>query len=152
MTSGQPILAKGFSSRKSEWAQCLKTCSWDCPGILQWVPEFDAQHPQKSQALAALGRYRDRYILRAHWPHSIAKWHASGLVRDPALNNPPHPPSSASHPPFLGHQVSTRLGTSSPTEARQVSPLLHIYRGPQTSPCILFGWWLTLWEFPKSPG
>jgi hypothetical protein len=30
------------------------------------------------------------------------------------------------HPPSLGHQVSIGLGTSSPTEARQDNPLLHM--------------------------
>ena len=37
----------------------------------------------------------------------------------------PHP----RHPPSLEHQVSTGLGTSSPTGARQSSPLLHIRLG-----------------------
>jgi hypothetical protein len=36
----------------------------------------------------------------------------------------PHP---CQHPPFLGHQVSTGLGTSFPTEARQGGPLLPTY-------------------------
>ena len=52
--------------------------------------------------------------------------------------------------PFLGHQVSTGLGTSSPTKARQCSPLLHMCWGPRTSPCMLFGWWLSLWELSES--
>lgn len=30
------------------------------------------------------------------------------------------------HPPSLGHQVSTRLGTSSPTEDTEGNPLLHM--------------------------
>ena len=55
------------------------------------------------------------------------------------LNYPQHPPS-------LGHWVSTGLGLSSPNEARQGSPLLHMYQGPWTSPCILFSWWLSLWQ------
>jgi hypothetical protein len=51
-------------------------------------------------------------------------------------------------PPTLGHQVSIGLGPSSPTEARQDSSLLNMCQGPQTSPCMLFGWWLSLWELP----
>ena len=44
---------------------------------------------------------------------------------------PTHPPSSSSapHPPLLGHRVSIGLSTSSPTEARQGSPLLHMCWG-----------------------
>ena len=42
------------------------------------------------------------------------------------------------------------LGSFSPTEAKKGSPLLHMCQGPQTRPCmcILFGWWLSLWELP----
>jgi hypothetical protein len=52
------------------------------------------------------------------------------------------------HSSSLEHQVSTGLGTSSPNEARQGNPLLHIYLGPWTSLCMFFGWLLSLWEFP----
>jgi hypothetical protein len=52
-------------------------------------------------------------------------------------------------PLTLGHQVSTGLGKFSPIEARQGSSLLHMCRGPWTSPCMLFGWWLGLWELPR---
>jgi hypothetical protein len=51
-------------------------------------------------------------------------------------------------PPSLGHQGATGLGIYSPTEARQVYPLLPVCQGPQTSPCMLFGSWLSLWELP----
>jgi hypothetical protein len=52
------------------------------------------------------------------------------------------------HTPFLEHQVSIGLDTSSPTEARQGSPVLHMCRGPWTSPWMLFGWWLRFWKLP----
>jgi hypothetical protein len=45
----------------------------------------------------------------------------------------------------LRHQFSTGLGTSSPT-ARKGSSLLHMCWRPRTSPCMLFSWWLRLWE------
>ena len=48
----------------------------------------------------------------------------------------------------LGHQVSTRLYTSSPTESKESSPLLHMCLRPQTGPCLLFGWWVSFWKFP----
>lgn len=38
---------------------------------------------------------------------------------------------SSPHPPSLGYQVSTGLGSSFSTEASQSSPLLHMY----------VGWW-----------
>ena len=40
------------------------------------------------------------------------------------------------HPPPWGIKSLTGLDTSSPTDARQGSPLLYM----------LFGWWLSLWE------
>ena len=62
-------------------------------------------------------------------------------------------PNPFTHPlthPILpwGHEVSTGLSASSPTEARQGSPMLHVYWGWWTSPCMLFEWWLSLWELP----
>ena len=47
------------------------------------------------------------------------------------------------HPSSLGHQVSTRLGTSSPTGQTRQSSTMYVLE-PQTSPCMLFGWWLIL--------
>jgi hypothetical protein len=61
-----------------------------------------------------------------------------------------HPPPAHPHqnPPSLGHQVSTGLRVSSPEKIRQGSPLPNMCQGPQTSPGMLFGWWLSLWELP----
>ena len=48
--------------------------------------------------------------------------------------------SPCRHPPSLGHQVSTRLGTSSPTEARQGSPSATYVPGTSGQPiCSLVG-------------
>lgn len=47
--------------------------------------------------------------------------------------------------PSLEHQVSTGLGVSFPTEVRQGGPLLHMCHRP-AHPCMLFGWWLCLWD------
>lgn len=57
---------------------------------------------------------------------------------------PTHPPSSSSapHPPLLGHRVSIGLSTSSPTMVNQGSSLLHMCPGPQTSLCMILGFWL----------
>ena len=82
--------------------------------------------------------------------------------------------------PTLAHQVFAALDTSSPTETRQRSPvgdltrqsgnsfrdsclsnwethmrhgaahLLHVCQGPWFRLCLLFGWWLSLWELPRS--
>ena len=50
------------------------------------------------------------------------------------------------YPPTLVHQVSAGLGTSSPTKARQGSPLLHVCCRPLSSSYMLFDWCLSLWE------
>ena len=52
----------------------------------------------------------------------------------------PFPPPHPRHPPSLGHQVSIGLDMAFLTETRQGSPLLHIYQGPWTNLCMLFGW------------
>jgi hypothetical protein len=54
------------------------------------------------------------------------------------------------HLSSLGPQVSQGLGASSPTEARPDSPLLYMCQGPWLSPCILPGWWFSLWELQGS--
>ena len=46
----------------------------------------------------------------------------------------------------LGYHFSIGLGSSSPTEGRPGNPLLHMYKGPWISPCMLFGLWLSLWK------
>ena len=43
-------------------------------------------------------------------------------------------------PPTVVYQVSTGLGTSSPPEARQGSPLVHLSWEPWSSSYRLFGW------------
>lgn len=53
------------------------------------------------------------------------------------------------YPRPRGHHVCTRLGSSSSTEARTGSLLLYMFQGPQTSPCMLISWWLSLWLFPQ---
>ena len=50
--------------------------------------------------------------------------------------------------PSPGHQVSTGLDSSSPTEDKQGSPLLCMFQGPQKSPDIFYDWWLSLSELP----
>ena len=52
--------------------------------------------------------------------------------------------------PTLLHQVSVWLCASSPIEAIQGRPMLHMCQGPQRSPCIFFGWWHSLWALQGS--
>jgi hypothetical protein len=73
------------------------------------------------------------------------------------LSHPPSPcfyevvlptsrPTLASLPyysPILGHRVFTQPRTSSPIDARQGHPLLHIQLEPRLPPCILLGWRFT---------
>jgi hypothetical protein len=44
------------------------------------------------------------------------------------------------YPQTLCHQVFTGLGSSSPTEAREDSPLVRMCLGLHTSSCMLFDW------------
>lgn len=53
-------------------------------------------------------------------------------------------------PLFLGHQVSSSLGTSSPAETRQGSHSSATYvPGTSYVPHIHFGWCVSLWELPR---
>ena len=47
---------------------------------------------------------------------------------------------------MLGHQASTGPRAFPPTDARQNHPLLHMYLEQWVPPCVLFGWWLSLWK------
>ena len=51
-----------------------------------------------------------------------------------------------SHSPTSGHQASTGPRTSSPIDARQGHPLLHIRLEPWVPLCVLLGWWFRPWE------
>ena len=84
-------------------------------------------------------------------PTSLCLWEGSPLPTFywPIPHSPTHPDPHASYPP-LGYQVYNKvLDTSSPTEARQDSPLLHKFQGPYTRACMIFGLWFSLWELPR---
>jgi hypothetical protein len=51
-----------------------------------------------------------------------------------------------SNSPIQGHQAFTGPRASSPTDAREGHPLLHLQPGPWVPPCVLFGWWFCPWE------
>jgi len=55
----------------------------------------------------------------------------------PDSTRPPHSPGVSSF---------WVLGVSSLTEVRPGSPLLYMWRGPQTSSCMLPGWWHSVWD------
>lgn len=71
-----------------------------------------------------------------------------------------YPPSCFTHlhlniplcPPSLGHRFSTGLGSTSATESRQSSFLLHICLGPWTSPYMFVGWRDTEEDNPRGVG
>ena len=73
--------------------------------------------------------------------HSSSSYSLSPLL----LRGYSHRPPAS---PFPEHQVSTGMGASFSTDTRQGSPLLYICWGFQTSACMFFGWWLSLWKFP----
>ena len=60
--------------------------------------------------------------------------------------NLPTPTSLPYHSPMVGHQAFTGPSTSPPPDARQDYPLLHMRLKPWVTPCVLFGWWFSLWE------
>ena len=50
------------------------------------------------------------------------------------------------HFPALGHQAFPGLKASSPIDAQQGHPLLHMRLKPWVTPCVLSGWWFSPWE------
>jgi hypothetical protein len=63
--------------------------------------------------------------------------------------SPTHPTTSASPPwhcPSPGHWAFKGPRTSSPTDAQQGHPLLHMWLVLCVPPCVLFGWWFSSWE------
>ena len=58
----------------------------------------------------------------------------------------PTPTSPLLHTPTLGYQASTGPRTAPSIDVRQNHPLLLMYLEPCIPPCILFGWWFSLWE------
>jgi hypothetical protein len=60
------------------------------------------------------------------------------------------PPTTPAYPlwhsPTLGHQAFTGPRASPPIDALQGHPLLHMRLEPWVPPCVLFGWWFSLWE------
>ena len=61
-----------------------------------------------------------------------------------------HPPiPSFTHPqhsPMLGHWTFPGSRASSPIDAHQGHPLLHMLLEPWVPPCVLLGWWFSPWE------
>jgi hypothetical protein len=67
----------------------------------------------------------------------------------PLLTNPPTPGSWPWHSPTLGHRAFMGPRVSLPTDDGQGCPLLQMQLEPWVPPCVLFGWWSTLWEFRR---
>jgi hypothetical protein len=62
---------------------------------------------------------------------------------------PTHPPTPASltlHSPTLGHLAFVVPRVSSPIDALQGHPLLHIWLESWVQICVLLGWWFRPWE------
>ena len=56
----------------------------------------------------------------------------------PPHTHPSTPTSLPFYPPMLGHQAFTGPRASSPIDARQDHPLLHMQLEPWVPPCVLF--------------
>jgi hypothetical protein len=56
---------------------------------------------------------------------------------------PTNSPSLPWHSPTLGHQAFTGPRASPPIDVCQGHPL---QLEPCVAPCVLFGWWFSLWE------
>ena len=64
--------------------------------------------------------------------------------------SPNHLPTSAFlpwHSPTLKHQKPSGPRASPPTDVQQGHPLPLMWPEPFSPPCVLFGWWSSLWEF-----
>ena len=79
------------------------------------------------------------------WPNSIP-FPLPLFLWGCSHTHPPTPDFLSWHSPTLGHQVFTGPRASPPTDVWQGHPLLHIQLEPQNPPCVLFGWWFSLWE------
>jgi hypothetical protein len=119
------------------FSQMTGPTRWDVPDILESVA-CDTHLP-----------FRKFFILFIYIPNVIPFLLAPDFfapsplpfASEQVLSPKPHllpPPPSIPLP--WGIKSLQNLGTSSPTEARQGSPLLHMCWGPQRSPCLLFGW------------
>jgi len=60
---------------------------------------------------------------------------------------PPTPTSPLLHSPTLGHQAFPGPRVYSFTDVQQGHPLLHMWLEPWVPPCVLFGCWVSPWEF-----
>ena len=61
------------------------------------------------------------------------------------LTYPPCPTSPPWHSPTLSITPSQEQA-SPPTDVWQGHPLLHMWLEPRVPPCVLSGWWFSLWE------
>ena len=58
----------------------------------------------------------------------------------------PIPSSSPWHSPTMRHPAFTGPRASSPIDAWQGHPLLHLWLDPWVTPCVLFAWWFRPWR------
>ena len=64
----------------------------------------------------------------------------------PLLTNPPTPASWPCNSPTPEHRAFTGPRVSPPIDDWLGHPLLHMQLEPWIPPCVLYGWWFSLWE------
>lgn len=124
----KPYIPPGDRSRRIE-----SKGHWGAPGVVT--------KKKKSNLFSTL-KYLFIYSFIYFYPKGCP-------IPSPLSQNSPISPSHSplrgcpipGYPSTLGHHVSIGFGASAPTEARQGS-------SPLTNSCMLFCWWLSLWDLP----
>ena len=90
-----------------------------------------------------------RYFLYLHFKCYPLSWFPPkipNLSLLPLLTIPLSPSSLSWHSPIMGLLAFLGTRASLPFDVQQCHPLLHIQLEPWVPPCVLFGWWFSLWE------
>ena len=139
ISAGVCCLFGGLVFERSQGSRLIK---WDCCTLLLSFFQLSTNQPLGSAAsvhgisfyLIILFIYLPNVVSFPSLPsQSSSHTHPRPFASERMLPHLPiqscSSPTYLLHPPSFRHQITTGLGTSSPTESRQGSPLLHICQG-----------------------
>ena len=139
LSAGVCCLFGGLVFERSQGSRLIK---WDCCTLLLSFFQLSTNQPLGSAAsvhgisfyLIILFIYLPNVVSFPSLPsQSSSHTHPRPFASERMLPHLPiqscSSPTYLLHPPSFRHQITTGLGTSSPTESRQGSPLLHMCQG-----------------------